>query len=328
MLDIDDNGGLICGYDVGPSGLIRGVDHRRMATALGAPEGTVWLHFNLADNRARQFLAACAWLPDDAREVLLGDGDHVQLERCGDGVTGILGDLHHDFGNDPRAIGVLRLYADAHRLITARRHPLKAIDQMRRAVGAGQGARTSLDLLLCFIENLASAVTKVVNEAAEDVEEVEDRLIVGRLGTDGSTLGQVRRLAVRLRRRIAAQRSALASLLKVLPPWCDDDDRAAMADAVERLADLGHDIELIQERARLLQEELSARLTEATNRNLYILSTVTVVMLPVTLVTGIFGMNVGGLPWASDPAGFADVALLLAAVVGMSILALKWLRVL
>ena len=60
----------------------------------------------------------------------------------------------------------------------------------------------------------------------------------------------------------------------------------------------------MQERARLLQEQASARLAEATNRNLYVLSIVTTIFLPMTLVTGVFGMNLGGLPDQQDPMGF------------------------
>ena len=46
---------------------------------------------------------------------------------------------------------------------------------------------------------------------------------------------------------------------------------------------IAQDIELCQERTRLLQEEIAGRLGEATNRNLFFLSIVTATLLPVTL---------------------------------------------
>ena len=58
------------------------------------------------------------------------------------------------------------------------------------------------------------------------------------------------------------------------------------------------------ERSRLLQEEITSRLGEATNRNLYLLSIVTTALLPITLITGVFGMNVGGLPFLESKHGF------------------------
>jgi CorA-like Mg2+ transporter protein len=63
-------------------------------------------------------------------------------------------------------------------------------------------------------------------------------------------------------------------------------------------------LESIQERARLLQEEIASRAFEATNVNLYIFSLFTAIFLPLNLITGIFEMNVAGLPWLENPGGF------------------------
>lgn len=89
---------------------------------------------------------------------------------------------------------------------------------------------------------------------------------------------------------------------------------------------VAQDLEATQERARLLQEEISNSLGEATNRNLYVLSIVTAIFMPVTLITGIFGMNVGGLPWLTDGDGFAWVMVVMALTAGITLLTLHWQR--
>mgnify|MGYP000087721583 CR=1 FL=1 len=94
--------------------------------------------------------------------------------------------------------------------------------------------------------------------------------------------------------------------------------------AIERLDTVAQDLELVQERARLLQEEIAGQLSEATNRNLYMLSIVTTVMLPITLITGVFGMNVGGLPWLQDNLGFWNVMLLMGGTAVATLLVLHW----
>jgi zinc transporter len=53
-----------------------------------------------------------------------------------------------------------------------------------------------------------------------------------------------------------------------------------------------------------VQEELAALVNEQTNRTLFILTVVTVLVLPINLVAGLFGMNVGGIPLAQHPYGF------------------------
>jgi zinc transporter len=53
-----------------------------------------------------------------------------------------------------------------------------------------------------------------------------------------------------------------------------------------------------------LQEEIMLKGSEQTNRSLHVLAIVTTVFLPATLVTGVFGMNVAGLPLTGDKSGF------------------------
>ena len=71
------------------------------------------------------------------------------------------------------------------------------------------------------------------------------------------------------------------------------------------------------ERVRLLQEELTALLSERTNETLFILTVVTVFALPLTIIPGLFGMNVGGIPFAERPGGFWIVVLLVVGIVAV-----------
>ncbi|HEY5770658.1 MAG TPA: CorA family divalent cation transporter [Terrimicrobium sp.] len=105
----------------------------------------------------------------------------------------------------------------------------------------------------------------------------------------------VRRLLARARRHIDAQRHALGHLAHRRAAWFRAKDTQELHRSIERLGAVSQDLESIQERARLLQEEIAGRLGKATNHNLYVVSLLTAIFLPITLITGIFGLNVGGL---------------------------------
>jgi len=77
--------------------------------------------------------------------------------------------------------------------------------------------------------------------------------------------------------------------------------------------------------AKLLQEELSARDAESTGRNLYVLTIYTAAFLPMTLISGIFGMNLQGMPWSDNPAGFWWVIAMIL-VSGLSVLLVSFRR--
>lgn len=300
---VADTEGLICGFEL----------HADTATALRwdqqtrsnlTPETPRWLHFNLADTRASNWIDANPEIPESARELLLENDLHIRCEIYDEGLALILGDLHHDFNGDPEGLGVLRLYIDKNCIITGRRHPLRAVDQLRREIQSGLTATSTPQLFARLIHNIDESFHRLIKSLSDDMDDAEDEILAGKIHDHGSQLGQTRRLLARLRRHMGAGRQALQQGITSMAQWCDKEDLAELRQTIERLEGTSQDLDLVQERTRLLQEEIGSRLGEATNRNLYILSVVTVALLPINLITGIFGMNTGGLPWSSDPSGF------------------------
>jgi zinc transporter len=102
------------------------------------------------------------------------------------------------------------------------------------------------------------------------------------------------------------------------------DDRQRLQQASEEFSVVLRDIGALQERIKLLQDESAARVAEENNRSLFILTMVTVLALPINLVSGLLGMNVGGVPFSQHPLGFWLVLALIAAItVGIAWLAVR-----
>ncbi|CAK0752912.1 zinc transporter [Gammaproteobacteria bacterium] len=115
--------------------------------------------------------------------------------------------------------------------------------------------------------------------------------------------GSLRRVFVRLRRLLAPEPGSLFRLLNHPPDWFDEEDTEELRAASEEFSAVLNDISALQERAKLLQEEITAHITEETNRSVFLLTMVTVLALPINIIAGLLGMNVGGIPLAQDPNG-------------------------
>jgi zinc transporter len=304
MLDTVEPTGLVCGYRVDGAGRMEEIGWTDMDSALAADNDVVWLHFNQSDARARDWIATTAHVPAAAKTILLGHDTHMRIEVAGNGLAGVVGDLHHEFGEKADQLGVLRLYLDDRCLISARRQPLQAIDKLRRAIGDGLRVERPVTIISEFLHHVTDTLGDLLLELTGNIDDLEEQLLAGKISDRVPELGRIRRITLRLRRHMVPQQHALISLISRLPDWIDADGATSLRTAIERLTALGHDLDLVQDRARLLGDQLSGRLMEATNRNLYILSIVTAIFLPMTLVTGIFGMNLGGLPAQQDPMGF------------------------
>ena len=139
-------------------------------------------------------------------------------------------------------------------------------------------------------------------------------------------LARVRREAISLRRYLAPQRDVLARLQSERVEWLTDVDRIRMREAADRMTRYVEDLDAIRDRAAVTQDELNSRLSERMNKTMYVLSLVAAVFLPLGLLTGLLGINVGGIPWADDPTGFVVVTVLLLLVAGGLFWLFKWLR--
>lgn len=326
MSDLADSAGLICGFHLRPDGPAEKMSDHPADWKIPEMTGPVWLHFNLADTRAQQWLAGCERIPPAARERLLSDDRHIGLHMVGGGLTGLLGDVGYEFEADPEGLGLLHVYVDAHLIVTARTHPLKVADLLRREFLKGVIAPTPMTVLVRFAEESSEFFDGIATAQADIINDIEDDVLKYRGPREGGELGRVRRLVARLRRHVAAQRQALVTAVHRAPSWCDADELEQLRRACERTDAVAQDLEATQERARLLQEEISNYLGEATNRNLYVLSIITAIFMPITLITGIFGMNIGGLPWLADEGGFFWVMAVMTITALGTLLVLHWRR--
>lgn len=303
-VDIPDTGGLICGFRLSDTGKAQPLALYAPNRSEAMPADAHWLHFNLADTRACNWINNCSLIPADARDLLLDSDTHIRSEAFEHCLALVIGDLFHDFKEDPEELGVLRLYLDNERLITGRGHPLSSVDRLRHELAEGMVLGKTPDLFARLVYDIGDSAHQVIKRLNERVDDTEDQILAGHLHNQGSELGSIRRLLARLRRHLSANRQALHQALPAIARW-SKADMAELRQAVEHLESTIQDLELVQERTRLLQEEIAGRMSEATNRNLYVLSVVTVTLLPINLITGIFGMNTGGLPWGQgDPSGF------------------------
>src|SRR4029450_8932614 len=145
----------------------------------------------------------------------------------------------------------------------------------------------------------------------------EHRLLATSVSVSRSELGSLRRMLVRLQRLLAPEPAAFFRLLSRPPDWIKEEELQNLHQAAEKFSTAISDTAALVERVKQLQEELAALVNEQTNRTLFVLTIVTVLALPINLVAGLFGMNVGGVPLPDPAHGFFMIAASLLAVTAL-----------
>ena len=257
---------------------------------------------SLADQWSRRWIEGAAELPAGARELLLGKDNHQSALVEHGFVCCALQDFERDFDSgETQRIGSLRLLIGPEYMITARHHPVHSPDLVRARVAGGvrvHGPAGALDLLMgSLLETQADAI----RDLNMMIQTAEDDLIDEGRSPDARTMVSARRRIVQIHRMLEGMRAVFQRIEQ------DEDLAESLLPSVERIvqriAGLDADIVAAQAQLRLIREEMDSQATQRTNQNLYVLSIMTALMLPATFVTGLFGMNTGGLPWAHSPAG-------------------------
>lgn len=275
-------------------GIAERIEPGELRRTLAEPGGWIWLHFALTDSGARSWIEHDAPLPERAKAILLSDDEHLVLEPIEGGVAGVFADLLRESEGEMRQLGRLRFALTDELVISGRRDALGAIARTLKAIDGGQRFPHALALLETIVSHFADTVALVADELAETLDEIEEHLIDDVPGDERRRLGPVRRTAVRMHRQLSALR--LLFRRWSVPGEVPSRLSEAAGRLAQRLDGLDHEIAAIQERARLLQDEIAAKLTAETNRHLFVLTILTAFLLPPTLVSGIFGMNVSDRP--------------------------------
>jgi zinc transporter len=317
--------GLICGYQLQPHGPAREVTADGIVQALAQHDQVTWLHFNLSDQRARRWLLGAPFVPEALREVLQEHDENRRVEWVDGGLLMVISDFTYEDESDPWEVTPIWCYAARHVLITGRVHALKSTDELRQRMRTGVAAGSGIELATQLLDLRTARIKLLATTMTRQLDDIEDEILAGNIKQQREQLGRSRRLCARLRREFAPERADLGRLLHRAAHPLSEADRGALESSVEALAFAIEEIAEIYERAKLLQEELASRLAENTGRNLYVLSLLTAVLLPMTLITGVYGMNVAHLPGASS---FPLVLLLILASGGITLAVLFWRRLL
>lgn len=263
-----------------------------------------WIHVNLASEAGVHWAREYSKLAPQLVSALCNRDEDLGVYPFGTGILMVLEDRRKGFDEDMLELAKLHLWIEPKRVITARWHALSATDRVRFRFQVGAAPATASGLVIEVLDEIVTDVESMTRKTTNQMDYLEDRILDGELPGLAGLIGAGRRQITKLRRQVLPLRQVVGRIAAEFPSWSTRDENDRMELVLSRIEKAGGAVVEAQEQARLLHDENAARSNERNGQNLYILSLITAVMLPLNLITGLFGMNVKGLPGVEDPLGF------------------------
>ena len=264
-----------------------------------------WVHLS-ADHPETQdwILQHMPYLDETVPEALTQPVTRSRASQVGQGVLAILRGLNFNEGKDPEDMVAIRIWADAERIVTLARQRVRALEDIAGDIVKGEGPDSAGEFVCALAERLNFRMEPLISDLDTETDALES-LVVREPDQDlRQRIVAMRLQVIELRRHAAPQREALQRLENEDIPFMDTSDRRHMREAREKLTRLVENLDEMKDSLAVLREELSGQLSDRLNRHMYILSILSAIFLPLGFLTGLLGINVGGMPGANDPRAF------------------------
>jgi zinc transporter len=292
------------------------------------PYESVWLHWDRSHPQTRTWLRTTSGLSEFVCDLMLEENTRPRLLALPDDeLLLFLRGVNLNPGAEPEDMVSVRIFAAAQQVISLRLRSLRATDELIGSLNDGKGPKTASELLLYLAQFLTDKVQAVVSELTELVDDMEERIDADeRYLPEHGNMVHIRRRAAGLRRFLAPQREIYAQLTRSKMPWFVEDDADYWNELNNSLTRYLEELELTRERVGLVLEAEDRRLNERMNRTMYRFGIITGIFLPMSFLTGLLGINVGGIPGSENPYGFLYACLLMLVVAAGQMWLFKRLR--
>jgi zinc transporter len=318
---------------IGPDGGVR--DLRWPEVERWRPaDGFLWVHLERDDPVAHAWLCERSGVDPLVAMALSAEESRPRVEDVGDSLLVVLRGVNKAppaaEEEDPETELVpIHLWVEADRCISLRdkAHSLNALRDLRLAMMLGKGPRTAGALLARIAEKVVDHLGILTDEIEDDISDLEDRIGEGLGGTDlREDIATGRRRVVQLRRYLAPQRDALYRLRHDDASWLDPEAKLRLREVNDRLIRHIEDLDEMRQRATILHEDFTNLVAERAAQSSNRLTALAAMVLPPSLLAGMLGMNVGGIPGSQEPLAFPILCGLVALMMPITYFILKWMK--
>jgi len=301
--EFDMNNGLIRMYTFdGQSTAIR---HSEAITEEMKPS-FFWVHLDANAIEVRDFFEHEPFKLDSLMvDALLTDETRPRFVPHSDGVLLIVRSVNRSVDALIEDMVSLRFWVDAGRILSVQRRNSSVIEYMDDQLSSGKKFKGPGDFVVHMLWNLFEDMGEAIADLSADLDALEEAILEKPLSLDHHDISILRKKTIHLRRYIEPHRTAIQNFKNSDVPWLNKQQKRHLQECLDVVTKHVEHLDSIRERSQVASDEIANAFARKMNQNVYFLSLIAAIFLPLGFLTGLFGINVGGIPGAGSEYAFA-----------------------
>ncbi|MBQ4856731.1 zinc transporter ZntB [Pseudoalteromonas sp. MMG007] len=279
-------------------------------------QGKLWIHMDYSQKEAVAWLKSQSHLTEFELDSLIADETRPRITPTTNGHMLFLRGVNLNPAQSPEDMVSIRLFISESVVITTRKRRLLSIQDILELFNINKGPCSISELVCTITHKLTSRMQTVIDSLDETLDEFEEEIDEPSKKFDNQGLSQLRRQTIALKRYLKPQKDALSSMVNKHYPWLLDDDKAKLNETTNLLIRYLEELDSSIERAQIIQQTITNQVSEQLNQRMYVMSVVAALFLPLGFLTGLLGVNVGGIPGTENPYAFSAFVIFLIVLTG------------
>ncbi|MFM7557002.1 MAG: CorA family divalent cation transporter [Alphaproteobacteria bacterium] len=303
---------ILFSYSFDGKGLAKILDKEQVAIELKSPDLS-WVHIDgSAKNCAKWIQNEVNYLDNIIIDALIAEETRPRILKFEKGILLILRGVNLAKNSAKYDMVSIRMWIDSERIISIAKRPMKSLYDLEQKIVNGLKINSSGDFLANFLSENLQNISDHIYHAGDKIDEIEETVLTTRNMKFRDVIVKTRSELTISRRYLTPQREAIAGLLTIKFDWTSANILRHFQEKHEQINHIIEEADEVLIRSKILNDELSHALNEKINRNMYRLSAIAIIFMPLTFITSLFGMNFINIPFAQDPDGFMIVCVFMA----------------
>ena len=277
--------------------------------------GILWVHFDYSFEESINWITNKSNIDPLAIEALLAKETRPRTTLLGDSILLALRGINLNPNSDPEDMISIRLFINDKIIISTKKRDLLSVKDILDYFDKNCGPKSSSEFLIELTNRLTYRMEDNISEMEDRVSSIEELSLDAidyKLKTE---ISDIRRESIALKRYLAPQKDAMNKLFHEKISWLSEYERIKLQEITDQLIRYIEELDSIKDKILSIQEDFSHKLSEEINNRMYFLSIISAIFLPLGFLTGLLGINVGGIPGAEYRYSFHIFVFILCAIV-------------